>query len=104
MPARRSSLPGVETFADDPFASEKPNTTIAPCMRHRGVTGSNLKNRIEAIVTNRPEGHLNLSKRAGLVLAGLVAIATPVILDITGASELRAQTQAAPSQEISGTW
>jgi uncharacterized protein (TIGR03435 family) len=55
-------------------------------------------------VTNRPKVNLNLSKRAGLVLAGLVAMATPVILGITAASELRAQTQAAPKQEISGTW
>ena len=55
-------------------------------------------------MANRPKVNLNLSKRAGLVLAGLVAIATPVILDITHASELRAQTQAAPKQEISGTW
>jgi uncharacterized protein (TIGR03435 family) len=68
------------------------------------MTGSNLKKRIEAIVTNRPEVNLNLSKRAGLVLAGLVAIATPVILGMTDASELRAQTQAVPKQEISGTW
>jgi hypothetical protein len=56
------------------------------------MTGSNLKKRIEAIVTNRPEVNLNLSKRTGLVLAGLVAIATPVILGMTDASELRAQT------------
>jgi uncharacterized protein (TIGR03435 family) len=68
------------------------------------VTGSNLKKRIEAIVANRPKLNLNLSKRAGLVLGGLVAIATPVILGITHATELRAQTQAARKQEISGTW
>jgi hypothetical protein len=68
------------------------------------VTGSNLQERIEVTVTNPPEVNLNLSTRAGLVFAGLVVIATPVILGITGASELRAQTQAAPKQEISGTW
>jgi uncharacterized protein (TIGR03435 family) len=55
-------------------------------------------------VTNRPKANLHLSKRAGLVFAGLVAIATPAILGITGPSELRAQSQAAPKQEISGTW
>ena len=63
-----------------------------------------LQKRIEAIVTNPPKVNLNRSKRAGLVLAGLVAIATRVIPGITDASELRAQTQAAPKQEISGTW
>src|SRR5262245_20743887 len=45
-----------------------------------------------------------ISKRAGFVAAGLAAMATPVILGVTGTSELRAQTQAAPKQEISGTW
>ena len=45
-----------------------------------------------------------MAKRAGLVLAGLVAIATPLIPGITHATELRAQTQAAPKQDISGTW
>jgi uncharacterized protein (TIGR03435 family) len=68
------------------------------------VLGSNLTKRIEAIVTNRPTVNLNLSQRAGLVLAGVAAIASPVILGIANASELRAQTQAAPTQEISGTW
>jgi uncharacterized protein (TIGR03435 family) len=38
------------------------------------------------------------------VLAGLIAIATPVMLGITGASELRAQTPAAAKPEITGTW
>ena len=69
-----------------------------------GVTGSNLKKRIEAIMADRPKVNLNLSKKAGLVLAGLVAIATPVILGITHATELRAQTQVAPAQEITGDW
>ena len=55
-------------------------------------------------MTNRPRVNLNLSKRAGLLLAGFVAVATPAILGITDASELRAQTQAAPTQQISGTW
>jgi bla regulator protein blaR1 len=69
-----------------------------------GVTGSNLKKRIEAIMANRPKLNLNFSKKAGLVLAGLVAVATPVILGITHATELRAQAQSAPNHEISGTW
>jgi len=55
-------------------------------------------------VRNRPRVNLNLSTRAGLVLAGLVAIAAPGMLGLTDAGQLRAQTQAAPKQEISGTW
>jgi uncharacterized protein (TIGR03435 family) len=69
-----------------------------------GVTGSNLKKRIEAIMTNRPKLNLNLSKKAGLVFAGLLAIATPVILGITRAPELRAQAQPVSKQEITGAW
>ena len=55
-------------------------------------------------MTNPRNANMNVSKRAGLVLAGLVAIATRVIPGITDASELRAQTQTAQKQEISGTW
>src|SRR5262245_59518655 len=59
---------------------------------------------MEAIVTNRPTMNLNLSKRAGLMLAALVATAAPAILGLTDASELRAQAQAAPRRDITGTW
>jgi uncharacterized protein (TIGR03435 family) len=69
-----------------------------------GVTGSNLKKRIEAIMANRPKLNLNLSKKAGLTLAGLVAIATPVIVGITHATELRAQAQSGAKQGIDGVW
>jgi bla regulator protein blaR1 len=69
-----------------------------------GVTGSNLKKRIEAIMADRPKLNLNLSKKAGLMLAGVVAIATPVILGITHATALRAQAQVAPAQAITGDW
>jgi len=69
-----------------------------------GVTGSNLKKRIEAIMADRPKLTLNLSRKAALMLAGLVAVATPVILGITHATELRAQAQSAPAQEITGAW
>ena len=55
-------------------------------------------------MANRPMLNLNLPKKAGLMLAGIVAIATPVILGITHAPELRAQAQSVPKQEISGAW
>ena len=69
-----------------------------------GVTGSDLKKRIEAIMSNRPKLSLNLSRKAGLLFAGLAAIATPLILGITHAPELRAQAQAVPAQDITGDW
>ena len=69
-----------------------------------GVTGANLKKRIEAIMANRPMRNLSLPKKVGLVLAAVLAIATPVILGITNAPGLRAQAQSIPKQEITGTW
>ena len=69
-----------------------------------GVTGANLKKRIEAIMANRPMRNLSLPKKVGLVLAAVLAIAIPVILGITNAPGLRAQAQSIPKQEITGTW
>lgn len=69
-----------------------------------GVTGANLKKRIEAIMANRPMRNLSLPKKVGLVLAAVLAIAIPVILGITNASELRAQAQSIPKRDITGTW
>jgi uncharacterized protein (TIGR03435 family) len=67
-----------------------------------GVTGANLKKRIEAIMANRPMLNLNLPKKVGLMLAGILAVAIPVILGITHAPELRAQS--IPKQDITGAW
>ena len=65
-----------------------------------GVTGTNLKKRIEAIMANRPMLNLNLAKKVGLGLAGILAVAIPVILGITNAPELRAQAQSVPKFEV----
>jgi len=70
-----------------------------------GVTGANLKKRIEAIMANRPRLNLNPSKKAGLILAGILAIAIPVILGVTNAPGLlRAQAQSVPNRDVTGTW
>jgi len=69
-----------------------------------GVTGANLKKRIEAIMANRPMLTLNLPKKVGLMLAGILAVGIPVILGIINAPELRAQAQSVPKQDITGTW
>ena len=65
-----------------------------------GVTGANLKKRIEAIMANRPMLNLNLPKKVGLVLAGILAVAIPVILGITNAPELRAQAESVLKFEV----
>jgi len=59
-----------------------------------GVTGSDLKKRIHAILTGRVAGELNLAKRVALSVAGIVALALPVILGILNAPAIRAQSSA----------
>jgi bla regulator protein blaR1 len=58
-----------------------------------GVTGANLKQRIEAILNNRLTLKLNFAKRAGLAAAGILAVAIPVILGVTNTPTLRAQAE-----------
>jgi bla regulator protein blaR1 len=65
-----------------------------------GVTGANLKKRIDAIMANRPMLNLNLPKKVGLMLAGILAVAIPVILGIINAPELRAQAESVPRFEV----
>jgi len=64
-----------------------------PCVS--GVTGSNLKRRIETIMKNRIAHKLNFPKRVALTIAGLAAITVPVVIGITNAPSLRAQSAAA---------
>ena len=56
-----------------------------------GVTGANLKKRIEAIMDHRSTLKLSFAKKAALAIAGTLAVAIPVILGITNAPLLRAQ-------------
>ena len=51
-------------------------------------------------MANRPTLNLNLTKKAGLMLAGILAVAIPVILGLTNAPELRAQAEPVPKFEV----
>lgn len=44
-----------------------------------GVSGTDLKSRIAAIMGNRVGSRLNVTRKAALVIAGLLAIATPIV-------------------------
>ena len=65
-----------------------------------GVTGANLKERIEAIMVNRPMRNLNLPTKVALMVAGILALAIPMILGVTNAPELRAQAESVPRFEV----
>jgi len=60
-----------------------------------GVTGSNLKKRIEAIMTNRIAPKLNFAKRVALAVAGITALAVPIAVGVMNAPLVRAQSAAA---------
>src|SRR3984957_11968300 len=45
-----------------------------------GVTGSNIKKRIEAIMTNRVVFGLNFGKKLALAVAGLAGLAAPIVV------------------------
>jgi beta-lactamase regulating signal transducer with metallopeptidase domain len=57
-----------------------------------GVTGANLKQRIEAIMSSRIGLKLTLAKKLGLVTAGLAAVAAPFIVGVMSAPAIRAQS------------
>lgn len=59
-----------------------------------GVTGSDLKRRIEAIVTNRAALNLDAGRRILLIAAGAVALIGPIAVGILGALPSRGQTDA----------
>jgi bla regulator protein blaR1 len=70
-----------------------------PCVA--GVTGANLKKRIEAIMENRTVPRLSFVKKVTLALAGIAAFAGPILIGVTDAPRLRAQSarEATPKWE-----
>jgi bla regulator protein blaR1 len=72
----------------------------SPLVCVSGVTGSDLRKRIEAIIANRGAARLNLSKRLLLAIAAIGAVATPVTIGMLNAPLSRAQSQAAARPEF----
>ncbi len=58
-----------------------------------GVTGSNLKKRIQAILRGDAPGGLNFAKKFTLAVAGVAAVAVPIVVGIIGAVHVGAQPQ-----------
>jgi bla regulator protein BlaR1 len=64
----------------------------SPLVCVSGVTGSDLKKRIEAIMTNRIVLRLNVAKKVTLAVAGMAAVAAPIVVGMLNAPSIRAQT------------
>ncbi len=59
-----------------------------------GVTGADLKKRIEKILGNTSAVGLNLGKKLALGVAGITALAAPIIIGVLNAPAIRAQDAA----------
>jgi uncharacterized protein (TIGR03435 family) len=72
----------------------------SPLLCVSGVTGSNLKERIEVIMTNRIARNLESPKKLLLAAAGFAAIAGPIAMGVLSAPAIRAQSQARTEFEV----
>jgi uncharacterized protein (TIGR03435 family) len=70
----------------------------SPLVCVSGVTGADLKRRIEAIMANRMGLRLNVAKKVALGIAGVVAIAAPMFI---GGIKLRAQAPTPKFEAVS---
>ena len=72
----------------------------SPLVCVSGITGSNLKGRIEVIMMNRIALKLNFTKKIALTVAGIAALAFPFAVGVMNAPLIRAQS-AAPKFQTS---
>jgi hypothetical protein len=72
-----------------------------PCVS--GVTGANLKKRIEAIMSNRTVLKLNFAQKVALAAAGMAALAAPIVVGVLNAPAIRAQSPQAAAQSAAVT-
>jgi len=71
----------------------------SPLVCVSGVTGSNLKRRIEAILANRAALRLNYARKMALAVTALTALALPIAMGVLHAPAIQAQP--APAQTAS---
>src|SRR5207247_9034330 len=63
----------------------------SPLVCVSGVTGSNLRTRIESIMRNRNVLRLNLGKKLALAVVGMAALVVPIGVGILNAPAIRPQ-------------
>jgi uncharacterized protein (TIGR03435 family) len=73
-----------------------------PLVCASGVTGSDLKKRIENILHNRKVRNLNLGRKLLLAFAGMLTVTVPVVIGLVNVPMLRSQTPSAdrPAFEV----
>lgn len=75
----------------------------APLICMTGVTGSNLKKRVEEIMRNRVADRLNFSRALLLLVVGIMALAGPIAAGIVHATVRRAESPAAAQLSFPST-
>jgi len=72
----------------------------SPLRSFSGVTGSDLKKRVHAILTGHVAGELNATRKSLLALVAILAFTSPLIVGIVNAPLIRAQSAARPQFEV----
>jgi bla regulator protein BlaR1 len=72
----------------------------SPLVCVSGVTGSDIKKRIEAIMINRTVLRLSFVKKLALGVAGIAALAAPIAIGVMNAPALDAQSADTPKFEV----
>lgn len=72
----------------------------SPLKSFSGVTGSNLRKRIHAILTGRIADELNSTKKVLLAVVAVLTLAAPVFVGVINAPLIRAQSSARPQVEV----
>ena len=73
----------------------------SPLSCSSGVTGADLKQRIEVIMTNRILPKLTLTRKLLLASVGIVAVVGPIVLGIVNSPPVRAQVKTGGSASLS---
>jgi uncharacterized protein (TIGR03435 family) len=75
----------------------------SPLVCVSGVTGSNLKQRVETIMLNRAADRMTIWRKLLLFVAGMLAVIGPVMVGVMDAPSIRAQEPAKPVPHLIAT-
>jgi uncharacterized protein (TIGR03435 family) len=75
----------------------------SPLLCASGVTGSDLKRRVQTIMLNRAAEKMNVTRKLLLAVAGAAAVTVPVIVGVINAPSMRAQEPAKPVPQLIAT-
>jgi bla regulator protein blaR1 len=72
----------------------------SPLVCVSGVTGSNLKRRVETIMLNHAADSMNIGRNLLLCVGGVLAVTAPLIVGVMNASSIRAQERTKPVEQL----